>query len=200
MEYNHIESTVLYHPPVNHEALHCQSYGDYVFYPSRIDRIKRQRLLVEAMKYTKTNVKAILAGAGSQKETDYIHRFIRKNQLESKVTVKGYIPEEEKISHYANCLGVYFGVHNEDYGYITLEAMFSQKPVIVHNDAGEPLEFIRDGENGYILPPDPKEIAKKLDELYENKDEAKRVGEKGRSSLLEKKMNWDYVIEQLLCA
>lgn len=200
LKYNQIESTVLYHPPINHEKLHCQSYGDYVFYPSRIDTIKRQRLLVEAMKYTKTAVRVIIAGTGSKKETEFINHFIRKNHLENKVVMAGYISEEEKISHYANCLGVYFGAHNEDYGYITLEGMFSQKPVIVHNDAGEPLEFIKDDENGFVLRTDPNEIASKLDYLYEHKEEAKRLGENGRMSLMEKNMNWDYVIEQLLCA
>ena len=54
------DSTVLYHPPLNYEKLHCEDYKDYIFYPSRINTIKRQRVLVEAMKYVKTDVKAYI--------------------------------------------------------------------------------------------------------------------------------------------
>ena len=197
-EYNGIEAKALYHPPKNYEKLHCESYGDYFFYASRIDSIKRQRLLVEAAKYIKTDAKVIIAGSGSKSELDYIDNLIKTNHLEDKVTMAGFISEEDKINYYANCLGVYFGAYNEDYGYITLEGFFSEKPVIVHKDAGGPLEFVEDNVNGYIIDNDAKQIAEKIDYLYEHKDEAKRLGENGKKSLIDKNMNWDYVIEQLL--
>lgn len=197
-KYNDIDSIPLYHPPLNHEKLHCERYGDYVFYASRIDSIKRQRLLVEAAKYFKTGVKVVIAGGGSKAELEYIDNMIKTNDLENKVKMAGFISEEEKINYYANCLGVYFGAYNEDYGYITLEGFFSEKPVIVHKDSGGPLEFVEDGYNGYILDNDAKAVAEKIDYLYEHKDEAKRLGQNGKKSLFEKHMDWDYVIDQLL--
>ena len=108
------------------------------------------------------------------------------------------LSEEDKINYYANCLGVYFGAYNEDYGYITLEGFFSEKPVIVHKDAGGPLEFVEDGVNGYVIDSDAKLIAEKIDYLYNHKEEAKKLGQNGKKSLIEKNINWDYVIEQLL--
>ena len=197
-EFNGIESTALYHPPLNYEKLHCEDYGDYFFYPSRIDSIKRQRLLVEAAKYVKSDVKVVIAGGGNKDEIEYINKLIKENGLENKVKLAGFISEEEKIKYYANCLGVYFGAFNEDYGYITLEGFFSEKPVIVHKDAGGPLEFVEDNENGYIIDDDPGKIAEKMDYLFEHKDEAKRLGQNGRKSMDEKNLNWDYVIDQLL--
>ena len=68
----------------------------------------------------------------------------------------------------------------------------------MHTDAGGPLEFVTDNYNGYVIEADAKEVAKKLDYLYENKDEAKRLGENGYKSLREKNINWDYVINSLL--
>lgn len=197
-EFNHIDSTPLYHPPLNYEALHCESYGDYIFYASRIDSIKRQRLLVEAAKYIKSDAKIVIAGSGAQKELDYIDKIIKDNKLEDRVKMAGFISEEEKINYYANCLAVYFGAYNEDYGYITLESFFAEKTVIVHKDAGGPLEFVEDGKNGYVIDDNAKAIAKKIDFLYENREKAKELGQNGKKSLLEKNMNWDYVIEQLL--
>lgn len=197
-KYCDIDSETLYHPPINYEKLHCNEYGDYVFYASRIDAIKRQRLLVEAMAYTKTDVKAIIAGSGAENELDYINDIIKKKKLESKVKMAGFISEEEKINYYANCLGVYFGAYDEDYGYITLESFFSKKPIIVHKDAGGPLEFVNDNENGYVIEDNPEAIAEKLDEWYVDRNKAKEQGENGYIQLKKKNINWDYVISRLL--
>ena len=192
------DSTVLYHPPLNYEKLHCEDYKDYIFYPSRINTIKRQRVLVEAMKYVKTDVKAYIAGGGEEDEVVYLKNFIKDNKLENKVKLLGFISEEEKIKYYANSLAVYFGAYNEDYGYITLEGMYSQKPVIVHHDAGGPLEFIEDKFNGLVVSSDAKNLASKIDYMYEHKDEVKKMGNNAKQSLIDKNMNWDYVIQQLV--
>ena len=37
-----LDSEVLYHPPKDHEKLHAEEYGDFIFYPSRITPVKRQ--------------------------------------------------------------------------------------------------------------------------------------------------------------
>lgn len=198
MQYNKIESKTLYHPPLNYEKLKCEDYEDFIFYASRIDEIKRQRLLVEAALYSKTNVKIIIAGKGSIAEEGYLKKFIKDHSLEDKVNLVGFISEEEKINYYANCLAVYFGAYDEDYGYITLEGFYSKKAVIVHPDAGGPLEFVKNENNGYIVEADPRKIAKAIDELYLNKEKAKILGKNGYQSLLDKKVNWDFVINNLL--
>lgn len=198
LKYNGLESTPLYQPPLNYEKMHCDQYGDFVFYASRIDPMKRQRVMVEAARYTKTDVKFVIAGSGSQAEVQYLKDYIKKYKLEDKVTLTGFISEEDKLQYYADCLAVYFGAYDEDYGYITLEGFFSKKPVIVHTDAGGPLEFVSDGENGFVLENDAKKVAEKIDFLYENKKKAQEMGEAGYQSLIEKNINWDYIIEQLL--
>ena len=198
LEYNGINSETLYHPPLGYEKMRCEKYGDFIFYPSRIAPMKRQRVLVEAAKYVKTDVRFIIAGLGEEKETKYLQKQIQQYHLETKVKLCGFISEEEKINYYANCLAVYFGAYDEDYGYITLEGFFSKKPVIVHEDAGGPLEFVIDNENGFVLPEDPKVLAEKIDELYANQKKARAMGEKGWETLKKKNMNWDYVIEKLL--
>lgn len=198
LKYNGIFSQVLYHPPLNHEKMHCETYGDYIFYASRIDTIKRQRLLVEAAHYTKTNVKIVIAGSGSETELDYINELIEKYNLGEKVTMAGFISEEEKIRYYANSLAVYFGAYDEDYGYITLESFFSKKAVIVHHDAGGPLEFVENEKNGYVIDCNAHALAEKLDELYLNKDKAQKMGENGYQSLIDKHLDWEYVIDNLV--
>lgn len=195
---NGLDSEVLYHPPLNYEKMHCEEYGDFIFYASRIDQMKRQRVLVEAARYTKTNVKIYIAGSGSKEEIAYINNLIIQYNLQDKVKLLGFISEEEKIEYYAKCLGVYFGAYDEDYGYITLEGFFSKKPVIVHKDAGGPLEFVQDGKNGYVLDEKPEVVAEKIDELYNNRKLAEKLGQNGYQLIQEKHIDWDYVIDRLL--
>ncbi len=52
--YNRIESAPLYHPPPRDGHLRSGEYGDYVFYPSRLEPQKRQELLIRAMRHTQT--------------------------------------------------------------------------------------------------------------------------------------------------
>ena len=198
MQYNHINSEVLYHPPKNHESFYCEEYGDYVFYPSRINPMKRQMLLIGAAKYLRSGAKIVIAGTGAAAEVDKMKSFIRDNHVENKVRLLGYISDEEKMQLYSKCLAVYFGTYNEDYGYITLEGFCSEKPVIIHPDAGGPTEFVENNRNGFVVEPDPKEIAKKIDYLYENRKEAERLGKNGKRTIIERNMNWDYVIDRLL--
>ena len=143
-------------------------------------------------------MRGCLLDSGSQKELDYINAYIEKYSLKDKVKLVGFISEEEKINYYANCLAVYFGAYDEDYGYITLEGFFAHKPVIVHPDAGGPLEFVEDEKNGFIVNQDARALAEKIDELYLDRKKAQDLGEEAYTSLSQKHIDWDFVIEKLL--
>jgi glycosyltransferase involved in cell wall biosynthesis len=81
---------------------------------------------------------------------------------------------------------------------VTLEAFFAGKPVITHTDSGGPLEFVKHGENGYVIGADPLEIASVLDELYCDKARAARMGQAGLKLLGQLNIDWNTVIERLL--
>jgi glycosyltransferase involved in cell wall biosynthesis len=110
----------------------------------------------------------------------------------------GRLTNAEKLSFYAHCLGVFFAPYNEDYGYVTLEAMLSRKPVITCKDSGEPVEFVIDGETGRIVESDPKEIARAIDELFENQSFARKMGIAGHDRYNDLDISWDNVVQKLL--
>ena len=195
LKYNGVETTPLYHPPFNEDKFFCEDDLGYVFFPSRLEELKRQDLLIEAMKYVKTPIKALIAGEGGQRNR--YEEMIKKNSLNDKVRLIGRISEEEKRVLYARSLAVVFTPFDEDYGYVTLEAMLSEKPVITCKDSGGVLEFVTDGENGFICENDPKDIAEKLDILYENRDFAKKMGERGFDIYKQKDISWQKVVSAL---
>ena len=198
-EYNGIESNVLYPPLEKCQTYYCEDYGDYIFYPSRINRLKRQLLAVESMKYTRTKVKLVIAGTFEDRAyQNEIMRMVSKHNLSSKVVIYDWVDHNRKCALMASSLACVFIPYKEDYGLVTLEASYSKKSVITLKDSGGVREFIEDGNNGFVLDPDPKQMAIKYDELYNNRDVAKRMGIAAYEKINSMNINWDETIKRLL--
>lgn len=193
---NGVASTAIYHPPPGAEDFYSAPAKAFIFAPSRIETLKRQNLLVEAMAKVRSPVVAIIAGMGGQYGA--LLEQIRTLGLDQRVRLVGNVPQAEKIAYYANCLGVYFAPHDEDYGYVTLEAMLAEKPVITGRDSGGPLEFVIDDETGLIVEPDAQALAEAIDRLYVDQRRASAMGRAGRAWLNQLDLTWDKTLDQLL--
>ncbi|HSH39691.1 MAG TPA: glycosyltransferase family 4 protein, partial [Chthoniobacterales bacterium] len=196
--YNRISSAPIYHPPFMAEEFHAEPPEPFVFVPSRLEEAKRQDLLIRAMAHVRTRIIAVIAGDGGQKAK--LDRLVAELGLEHCVKFIGRPTDEEKIGLYARSLCVFFGPYDEDYGYVTLEAMLAAKPVITCEDSGGPLEFVVAGRTGCIVPPDPQEIAAAIDELNTNRARAVQMGAEGRQRYDELEISWDAVVEKLTAA
>lgn len=199
-QYNNIDSIVLNPPLQNYENYYFERTGDYLFYPSRITSIKRQLLAIEAMQYTKSNVHLIIAGVCEENGyLNKIKKFIMEKKLEKRVQIRSeWISENEKISLFANSLGVIFIPFKEDFGLVTMEAFYSKKPIITCNDSGGPCEFVENKKNGFIIEPIPQVIAKAMDELYDNKILAEQMGQNGFDEIIRRDITWPSTIKRLL--
>lgn len=192
-----LEADVLYHPPPNAEKFHCKSYESFIFFPSRINPLKRQILAVDAMRYVKSDVKLLICGRPDN--SDIYREFLETIKgLEGKVVYLGEVGEEEKIDLYARCLAVLFPTAEEDYGYVTLEAMLSKKAVITCVDSGGPTEFVEDGINGFVVEPKPEEIARAIDTLAKDINLAVKMGENAYEKIVSLHISWDFVVEKIL--
>lgn len=194
--YNGIPSIPLYHPPAGEGRFYCEEPYDYIFYPSRLESHKRQDLLIKAMAFTKTPVKAVIAGIGGQ--APRYQQLIEHLGLKHRVRLIGFISEAEKYTLYARALAVFFGPLDEDYGYVTLEAMLSSKPVITCTDSGGPLEFVLDGETGIVTEPHPESISEAIDRLHLNQKRSAEMGRSGLRRYKEMDINWKNVLEKLV--
>jgi glycosyltransferase involved in cell wall biosynthesis len=194
--YNGIQSEPIHQPPANAELFFCDEQLDYIFFPSRLERLKRQDLLIRAMAYCKSPVMAVIAGDGGMRQS--LELLVEELNLQDRVRFVGRISDSEMRVWYANALGVFFGPHDEDYGFITLEAMLSSKPVITCSDSGGPLDFVVDGETGVVVNPDPQEIAHAIEDLFRNKERAKEIGSAGLARYRALNISWDSVLKKLL--
>jgi glycosyltransferase involved in cell wall biosynthesis len=195
-KYNGVSSTAVYHPPFSPELLHCNQSLPYIFSPSRLEPLKRQMLLVEAMAKVRSPVVAIIAGEGGAQ--DALMKKISELGLERKVRLVGRLSDEEMRAYYANARAVFFGPYDEDYGYITLEAMLSSKPVITCHDSGGPLEFVIADITGQIVAANPDAVAEAVDRYGQSQYLASEHGRAGRAAYEEMNISWDAAVEQLL--
>ena len=194
-----IEATPLYHPPPNSEKFYSATAEDYLFFPSRLCLPKRQALVLEALAHTKNPVQVKFAGAADQPAYEsQLNTLARKMRVHERVSWLGEVTEEEKRELYARALAVVYPPLDEDYGYVTLEAMLAAKLVITCDDSGGPLEFICDGETGLIASPDSIALAKAFDRVWDNRDYARRLGESAKERYLEMNITWEGVIQKLL--
>jgi len=202
-KFNNVNSEVLYPPIIRPERFHSTQFGDYLVYVSRLTHHKRQWLAIEAMQYTKTPVKLIVAGVpdpGSEAYVDQLWSLVEKWDLRSRVSIiSRWISEDEKVALLADSLAALYMPFDEDsYGYPSLEAQHAGKPVLTTSDSGATRELIIDRENGILAAPSPEAIAAAMDELYANRQLAKRLGDAGPERIQHLNITWNRVIERLL--
>ena len=192
--YNQLPGAPLYPPPHHLGRYRSDGYGDYLFYAGRLDRLKRLDLAVDAMKRVRSGARLKIAGDGPL--LDELRKQIEGLGVADRVELVGFVSADELLDLYAGCRAAYYAPLNEDYGYVTVEAFLSGKPVVTTTDAGGPLEFVTDGEDGLVAEPEPEAIAAAIDRLWEMPaSRLAEMGEAGRRRVRD--ISWDHVIDRL---
>ena len=199
--FNSIDSNVLMPPLKDHERYFPGKTGDYIFYPSRITRLKRQHLAIEAMQYVQSGVRLVIRGVCE--EEDYYKQLcslINQLQLENRVILQNeWISDDEKRELFANALGAMYIPYQEDScGFVSMEAFYSAKPVISCTDSGGTRELIDDGIHGYMVEPTPQGIAQAMDKLYQDKQKAEQMGKEALNEITRRDITWPSTLRRLL--
>ena len=84
---------------------------------------------------------------------------------------------------------------DEDYGFVTVEALMAARPVITTDDAGGVLEFIENENDGWVTPAAPEALASALARAFEDATYCRTLGEHGREHVQE--IRWETVVERL---
>lgn len=149
-----------------------------ILYAGQIIRGKGVDVLLESLAKLKTKFECIILGDGNHKA--YCEELSKKLGLDDRVHFKGFIPQEELKAYYRECSVVALSsLWPEPIATIGLEVMRYALPVVAF-DAGGIKDWLKDGENGYLVPwMDRDAFAQRLDELLQDKAKAKQLGENG---------------------
>lgn len=199
--FNGISSRVLHPPLANPEAFHRQKTGDYLFAGGRINAGKRQYLVAEAMRWTKSKVRLVIAGPpDSQHDLDRLEAARRESGAADRITIiPRMITEEEKAALVNESLACVYCPYDEDsYGYVTLEAAQASKALVTTADSGGVTDLVIDGSTGFVREADPRQLAEAFDTLGRSSRLAEMLGDGARKRVDELGLSWDHVIETLL--
>jgi len=199
--YNRVSSEVLYPPIFQPERFFCQDFNDEIIYLSRIEAHKRQSLLIEALSYTRSPVKLRLLGATSDPNYERTLRdLIDSLGVTQRVIFNNqWIDELTKINDLSACLAVaYLPLDEDSYGYPSLEACHSGKPILTTQDSGGVTELVIDGINGYVTLPTAEALAVAMDALFYDRERTKQMGQNALHHLSTLKISWQHVLNRLL--
>jgi glycosyltransferase involved in cell wall biosynthesis len=195
-KYNGLSATSLYHPPRLAASITAGAYGDYMLTVSRLEKVKRVDLAIEAFAHVGGRGRLLIAGDGSERAALDAH--VQALGLTDRVRLLGRVADAELISLLAGARGLLFTPFEEDYGYVTLEAFLARKPVVTTRDAGGPLEFVTHDVNGLVSDPAPVAVAAEVARLFDQPALAARLGDAGEQ--LARGITWDGVVETLIAS
>ena len=154
------------------------------------ERYKGHDLVLEALALLKDNGKKIRYNVvGSGDDLGRLQRRADELGIAEQVVFHGYLQDREAEKVYARSSVFAMPSHvikrdselwsGEGLGLVYLEAAGHGLPVIACDEGGQ-RDCVIDGKTGFLVAPDPHQIATKIDFLQNNPEECRKMGEEGR--------------------
>ena len=125
-----------------------------------------------------SNAYLLLCGYGSEEEIENVDKIRQSVMFKEKIIMQPHRDDVVNLLSQVEIL-VMPSQSFESFGYTALEAMSCGVPVVVTNVGGLP-EVVEDGKCGYVIQKnDIQGFAKSVNQLLEDKDLRKRMGEAG---------------------
>jgi glycosyltransferase involved in cell wall biosynthesis len=150
------DATVV-HPGIDERFLEPvpeRAWGWRIAYIGRIDRQKGIDTVVAALQELPAEATLSLWGSGDERYIAELKALARELGAGERVTFHGFVESARLRSAYEAADVVVFPVRwEEPFGLVPLEAMGLGRPVVTTARGGT-AEFVRDGENALVIPPD----------------------------------------------
>jgi glycosyltransferase involved in cell wall biosynthesis len=184
-----------------------QSYGLrdddlMILFLGRLVWVKGVDKLVGAMPHVLhkiPNAKLVIVGLGEMR--DYLEKMVKNLKLQDVVKFRfEFLPEEERIAHYAACDVAVFPSLYEPFGIVALEAMSMEKPVVVGASGVSGMReiVIPAGENQcgfHVNPNDPPDVAWGIINALQDPQRKIQLGQNGRKRVLQQ-FTWDIIAKR----
>jgi glycosyltransferase involved in cell wall biosynthesis len=199
--YNAVDSEVLL-PPVNDAELFTGGPSEgYVFAGGRVNLLKRQHLLVEAVARSRPRPRLVIAGPPDAPEDgERLRALVRSLGLESRVTLDLRFLSRIELARYVNGSEAvaYLPFDEDSLGYVAMEAACAGKPLVTTSDSGGVLRLARHEQSGWVAEPDAASLAATLSRVGAESARATAMGETARRFWTELDVTWPATIDRLL--
>jgi hypothetical protein len=95
---------------------------------------------------------------------------------------------------FRSCDAVVVPSRNEPFGIVVLEAWASGKPVVATTSGG-PRDFVKPGEDGYLVNPDPGSVAWGCCQILQDFDHARRMGLNAQAKAM-REFSWEHIAHE----
>jgi glycosyltransferase involved in cell wall biosynthesis len=200
-KYNNFDAEVLL-PPVNDPERFTDAPAEnYIFAGGRVNSMKRQHLLIEALALANKAVKLIIGGPPD--EAGYaatLQRLVAKLRLTDRVRLDlRFLPREAYADYVRRASAVAYIPFDEDsLGYVAMEAATAGKPLLTTSDSGGVLGLAKDGVTGWVTESDATALAAAFNAIFDNAQRARSMGLEARELWSSWNVNWPETIERLL--
>jgi len=194
--YNGLKAEPLYHPPPLAGKLKSGAAGDYFLSVGRLEGNKRVDLIIRALQHVDRRWRLVIVGEGPLRQE--LETLAAGAGVADRVTFAGALDETDLVNLYAGAAAIVFPPYDEDYGYITLEAFLSRKPVVTTGDAGGPLEFVIDGVTGLVTASDAESLGAAMSKIVADPKRATAMGDAGYERV--RGISWDEAIDKIVQA
>ena len=200
-QYNGFDAQVLL-PPLNDPALFpgAPSKG-YIFAGGRINGMKRQHLLLEALAQTPPSTRLLIAGPPDMPEdgkrlVDLTARLGLGDRVQLDLR---FLPRQVYADYVNHASAVAYLPFDEDsLGYVAMEAATAGKALITTHDSGGVLGLVKHRQTGWVAEPVPKSLADAMAAVYADSATTRDLGLAARELWLGMGITWQQTVETLL--
>ncbi len=194
-------------PLPENEGKENKNFPDkYIFCLSRIDTNKGHDYLLYAFDLVckaVDDVKLIIGG-GSPEPNDrekgifeMIHTIINEKNLEDKVKLIGYVPDDKMLEYYQHAEMFVLPSRFEPFGMTSQEAMACGKTVVA-SKLGGIRNVINNGENGILVDPsNSEEFADSMIRLLKDEKLNQKLGDKAHQIIV-REYSWEAIADKFL--
>lgn len=173
--------------------LHDLNGYKVLLFVGRINKLKNIDLIISSLKHIKnTKYKMIFIGSGQDEK--YLKSIIRKNNLEKNTILLGRIIDRELLAeYYARADLFLFPSLYDSNSLVQLEAA-SQKTPTLFVEGSATSSRITNNKNGFIVPNNAQEYAKRIEEILKDQDILRKVSENAYKDLY---ISWDDEVKRI---
>jgi glycosyltransferase involved in cell wall biosynthesis len=201
LEHNGFTSKILLAPMLDKGIFRWREPESYIFAGGRVNAMKRQRLLIEALARTPSFVRLVIMGPpDDEASAAELHRLREELGVTDRLTLDlRFAPREEiadRVNRATAC--AYLPYQEDSAGYVTLEAAEASKPVITTDDSGGVLRMVEDGKTGWVVAPDVDALAGAMTAALERPAESRARGAAIHEKWQAQDTSWATAVERLL--
>ena len=158
----------------------------------RINKLKNVFFIVDALKEIK-NIKYKMIFVGNGQDEEELKKYIRNNKLEDNIIFTGKITDKELLAkYYARADLFLFPSLYDASSIVQIEAASQSLPVLFLENAKTSSD-IKDNINGFLSKDDPKEYAKRIEEIMSDTKLYNKVSENAYKDLY---VTWEDVTKK----